>query len=221
MKADIDFDITCHFGHFKNLELPTRGIYCVSVSLFYGPSMQPVAPHGCFSAPLKHSSFVGDFEIDAAPSIDMCEIQNNGEESYFCTRTFVIRYRDEWHEINEGAHWRITVPDFDLSLIDTKTHAISCTELLTMRFNLYQCDLFNISATSDLMKNLEQHLPPEPEFKLYAHQDIHLQQAGSGFHQYYPVSFTKQLDVCLDVMVHCAITKVWLLPCACDAYHTI
>ena len=168
-----------HFGHFKNLELPKRGIYCVSVGIFFGDSstgvgasaavsgsgvgatgatLQPIAPHGCFSAPMKHSSYVGDYELPAAPAIDMCEIQNNGEESYFCTRTFIIRYRDECHEINEGAHWRVTVPNFDLALLDWQTHAISCTELLTLRFNLYHCDLCDVTPASDLMHNLPQHL---------------------------------------------------------------
>eukprot|EP00603_Paraphysomonas_imperforata_P000427 CAMPEP_0114414520 /NCGR_PEP_ID=MMETSP0103-20121206/1431_1 /TAXON_ID=37642 ORGANISM="Paraphysomonas imperforata, Strain PA2" /NCGR_SAMPLE_ID=MMETSP0103 /ASSEMBLY_ACC=CAM_ASM_000201 /LENGTH=938 /DNA_ID=CAMNT_0001582665 /DNA_START=205 /DNA_END=3021 /DNA_ORIENTATION=+ len=157
---------------------------------------------------MKHTSFVGDFEIPAAPAIDMCEIQNNGEESYFCTRTFVIRYRDENHEINEGTHWRLTIPEFDLSLLDQDTQAISCPELLTLRFNLYQCDLHNVVPSSDLMKDLESHLPPEPQFKLFASEDIHMQQACSGFHQYFPVHFTAHQDASIEVLLHSAITRI-------------
>ena len=240
MKSAVDFDITCHFGHFRNLELASRGVYCVSASLFFGssalthshthsssssstppsphsltPSLQSIAPHGCFSAPLSHSSYVGDFEIPppTTASLELCEIQSNGEESYFCSRTFVIRYRDESHELNEGAHWRFTIPQLDLSLLDTDTQAISCPELLTMRFNLYHCDLCGVGPSSDLMKDLEAHLPRDPVFKLYATQDIHLQQACSGFHHYYPVSFTQHQDACLDVLLHCAITKVCMYVC--------
>ena len=217
MKANITFDLTCHFGIFKNLELPTRGIYCVSVTLLCGGEKvnsgdrECVTPHGCFSASMKLSSFVGDYELPAVKNMDMCDIvQLNQQESYFKTRNFVIRYRDEYHIINEGVHWKIMLQDVDLSLLDHDIHLISCQDLLTMRFSLYQCDFVNANAHSDLMNCIDEHLPDSPEMKFVGHQDIYLQQVSSGFHQYFPMSFTSHLDVCLDVMIHCAVTKVSL-----------
>jgi hypothetical protein len=34
--AEVDFNVIVHLGNFRNISLPTQGIYYVECSLFYG-----------------------------------------------------------------------------------------------------------------------------------------------------------------------------------------
>lgn len=66
MEATIDFDIVCHLGFFKSLDMRERGFYFIEMTLDYitnsessiSESSLTIAPIGCFSAPSTLNSNV-------------------------------------------------------------------------------------------------------------------------------------------------------------------
>ena len=39
--------------------------------------------------------------------LEKCDVNN---DTSFCCRAFLVRYRDEIHELNDAVHWRLTIP---------------------------------------------------------------------------------------------------------------
>lgn len=82
--------------------------------------------------------------------------------------------------------WRLTVPRFDLST--TEGRSPLCPELLQLRFDLMFCPLLEDKECKvDLFKHVDKLVPPSPVFSLVATQNLVLQKAGTGVHEYFPV----------------------------------
>jgi len=147
----------------------------------------------------------------------MLEKYSPGDESY-TSRAFVIRYKDEVHQLNEAVHWRLTVPKVEL--LDGGVgveHAVDaaappfCHELLRIEYELYCCQLVtnNENSDQDMHRNVDAFLPPEPvEYERVARQTLCVQHAASGMHEYFPVRFTKGFLTNIDSFVHCGVTAV-------------
>ena len=246
MLADIDFDIVCHLGHVRNVAVSTRGVYFIKVALLFGkvpqvvaptslsltkspastlmhptgdPSSNPkgaikIAPVGVFSAPTSIDSTVKGLAIPAAPIINLCHVDEHSNS--FCSRSFVVRYKDEEHELNDGVHWRITMPDVDLS--ELGANAPACLDLLHINFKLMGIQLVN-DPTVDMMRDVHKLLPAasedfgidtsELDFKLVSEQTLTVQRTSSGLHELYPLRFDRLNFLDVDCMVHCAVTGVW------------
>ncbi len=61
MKASLEIDLLLHFGFFKNVNLLSRGIYRLKVSLVCGS--QKIVPVGMFAAPSSFHSFVDQQQV--------------------------------------------------------------------------------------------------------------------------------------------------------------
>lgn len=198
MAANLDFDLIVHLGYLENVDLSQTGIYVVQVTLMYGEDGTRIAPVGLFSAPSKLESTIGPQRIPAARLCSMCEVEDTSKT--FRSRSIVVRYKDEKHELNDGCHWRFTVPiqnmhafmdasDDSLPAHEHKQQkSIHCTEFLHLRFELLYTSLLDNDGTVDLMRDIDSVLPDDPEFEIVASQNIVLQQANSGVQQYFPVS---------------------------------
>lgn len=107
--------------------------------------------------------------------------------------TYIIYHGQQ--ELNDGVHWRLTVPSTQLSKIDVEGSSIDqlgphCSELLHLKFDL----LFAAFAPedpsqpkADLMSEIDRLVPSDPVFTVVATQNLVIENASSGIHSYYPV----------------------------------
>ena len=42
--------------------------------------------------------------------LEKCDVDDENGDMAFSCRAFVVRYRDEIHELNDAVHWRLTIP---------------------------------------------------------------------------------------------------------------
>eukprot|EP01038_Epipyxis_sp_PR26KG_P010970 gene10970-14734_t len=213
MIADLDFDVVAHLGYVRNIDLLQKGLYIIQVTLHYGKEGTRIAPVGLFSAPSTLQSYVKDRPLPPARLCNVCEVDD--AERQFRSRSFVIRYKDEKHELNDGVHWRFTLPKVDLSgyeFTDDFEASPICTELLHMRFELLFSPLIEESA-GDLFSDIDSFIPDNPSYETVATQNIIIQKAGSGIHEYYPIRFKRSYYIDLDCMIHCSVSAI--------RYHTI
>lgn len=74
MEATIDFDIVCHLGFIKSLDMRECGFYFIEMTLDYVTNSQrndeitktiTIAPIGCFSAPSTLNSNVRSVTVSS------------------------------------------------------------------------------------------------------------------------------------------------------------
>ncbi len=115
MLAEVDFEILLHVSHFTNIDLSSRGVYCIRVGLQAGDTSKDlkIEPIGCFSAPLTIDAIVGGRNIvepskrgvsSKASTIQVwCGSQPlenahiDDDDMCFYGRSFIVRFRDELH----------------------------------------------------------------------------------------------------------------------------
>ncbi len=213
MESSIDFDVVVHLGCLENIDLATRGVYYLELVLFYGkPSNYKknknyikITPVGMFSAPTTIQSNVKGQAIPLAPMLDHSQVDEINQS--FRTRVFVIRYKDEIHELNDGVHWRLTVPNVDLMPLGEGVGP-ACLDLLHVHIKLMGVSLINDPAV-DMYKNVQKLIPSgDLEFKVISEQTLSIQRASSGFHEFFPIRFDRLNFVDLDCMVHCGVTAI-------------
>lgn len=131
----VDFDIVAHFIALKNIDLMSRGVYFIQATLRYGYDKRHlVSPVGVFSAPSTHDSFVKTSRLDAPPLLHPCQVDESLH--HFRSRTFVVRYSWEVYDLNDGVHWRLTVPGVNISQLSDVDHPITSPEPVSILIEL-------------------------------------------------------------------------------------
>ena len=189
MEASIDIDLCCHLGFIKSIDMLDRGFYYIEISLLYSNNIVPIAPVGCFSAASTLTSKVKNFEIKESILLNNCHISETSNT--FETRSFLIRYKDEIHELNDGCHWRLTLSKINLQKLyqnSTNTYIQDntlphCSDDLSLKFRLLRSKSVSFESANDL-----EVICRDPEWEFVAQQTIDIQYASSGLHEYYPVS---------------------------------
>jgi hypothetical protein len=92
-------------------------------------------------------------------------------------------------ELNDGAHWRLTLPACDVTDA-TAGRPPHCEKLLHLKFDLLYAPFITQppDVKVDLMTEVHKLIPDEPMYTIAATQNLVIKQAGSGVHSYYPVS---------------------------------
>lgn len=183
MEVSIDLDVCCHLGFVKSIDMLDRGFYYIEVSLSYADRLLPIAPVGCFSAASTLTSKVRRTEINESILLNVCH--TNETVNTFETRSFLIRYKDEIHELNEGCHWRLTLTKVDImKLCGTSDNMLPyCAEDLSIKFILYRSEGVSYESSRDIEATCV-----DPEWEVVADQKLIIQYPSSGLHDYYPVS---------------------------------
>jgi hypothetical protein len=192
MDCSIDIDLFVHLGDIINIDLLQRGIYVIEVSLFYGLEKKKIVPIGLFSSPSHLDSHVGDTKIPGSDKmLYTCEVDE--ETHIFRTRSVIIRYKNEKHELNEGVSWRITLPHYHIQEGNNEKDIpdIICPDLMFIQFALIRQDLLeegehtstavNKKASTDDTRGKELR-------EIASLQTLAIQCVDSDFHQYFPVS---------------------------------
>ena len=98
-------------------------------------------------------------------------------------------------ELNEGAHWRLTLPGSVLQEPNEEDATPSsvkpqCVELLHLKFELLYAPFLpdEGDVKVDLMNEVHKLLPLEPVFSVVATQNLVVEKAASGVHSFFPVS---------------------------------
>lgn len=128
----------------------------------------------------------------------------------------MIRYRDEKHELNDGVHWRLTIPQVDLhawrggaALLseqeegsarlppevsadpDASVGGLLFDDLLQIHCELFHAPLLDAPPGLNMLFDIAAVVPNNPVFEVVSSQKITIQNHGwAGFHEYFPVSDT-------------------------------
>lgn len=221
MIAEVDFEVLLHISSFINVDLVDRGVYTIKVNMMIkdedGIRVRPVE---YFSAATSFDSFIGgrgnskNITKLQCPLLSLITTPNHISEhdESFLTRPFVVRFRDEMHELSEGVTWRFTVPDVDLNKLSGFCPALG--DLLFLKFELLFVP-FTIPLEKakmiDYIEDIRNILPSAKEInhpQSIATQTIAIQRATSGVHQYFPVTFDRANFACVDCVFHCGVTSI-------------
>ena len=136
------------------------------------------------------------------------------DSATFRSRTFLVRYSNEMYDLNDGVHFRLTMPDVDISLFYENSEPITAPEPVTLVFELcfsgFTKDVQNGNPDHMDHPNYDsQHIVPvNPTFIPVASQTLKIPQFASGLQEYYPIHFEKGSYVQLDMMLHLAATSI-------------
>ena len=184
MNVSLSIDVACHLGKVRNIDLMSRGFYYVEISLAYCDQPRSlISPIRCFSAPSTLVSCVRDICLQPAPLLNMCNVQD--KERIFQSRSFMIRYKDECHELNDGCFWRFVVPRFDLDAMGGTAPRFA--EPLLLTFKLMYAELLD-EVDDNIDTSPEKFVPDMPEWSIAASQSICIQCPDSSTHEFFPVS---------------------------------
>lgn len=182
--ASLSFDVFCHFGYIQNIDLCSRGFYFIQVQLCIGSEVgSAVVPVRCFSAPSSLRSHVRGSPLPPAPLLNACNVDE--PQKLFQTRSFMIRYIGEVHELNDCCFWKIVLNRNDLKSSGGTVPRLD--DILVFKFQLMYADVAE-EVDGDMDKNPELFVPDEPEWRVVSEQVLGLQGAASGVHEYFPVS---------------------------------
>lgn len=198
LTAAVSVDICCHLGFIRNVDLASRGFYFVEVELRSGREDGPIIPPvRCFSCPSTIASKVRDTHLRPAPLLHMCNIHD--ERKVFQCRSFMIRYKGEVHELNDGCYWKYLIHNYPLETFGGT--APKATETLILKFRLMFADVAE-DVDGDMDSDPGLFVPDDPQWTILAEQVLGLQCVGSGMHEYFPVSKC--------VLTWCCILRVFL-----------
>ena len=118
-------------------------------------------------------------------------------ERTFQSRSFLIRYKDELHELNDGCHWRLTLNK--VLIVDNKTqppsYSLANLHDLCLKFKLYVSPYYEIEnqiddelPSSSPSSSSKSNSPnEEPTWTVVAEQTLQIQNIINGVHEYFPV----------------------------------
>lgn len=213
-QLDINNTYDVYYNTLKTIDLLNRGVYYIEAQLYYGcgqTSRQPVAPVGIFSCPATLDSFVDQTRVEAAPVVNPCSVDY--DTLTFHSRTVIVRFNSERMQLNEGVHWRFTVPTVELSEVGLEnlqgheTSDIICPEPASIEVSLIHAPFLDTTG-KDVVWAVEEVIPEVPAFTKLATQVLQVPEVRSGTHAYFPVHFDRGSFVCLHTMVHIAATAV-------------
>lgn len=116
--------------------------------------------------------------------INICHIED--ETCSFQGHSFLIRYKDEIHELNDGCHWRVTLQHLKITHENSKMTLPDLGHFI-INFKLMKAD---IEIDFDEASKFDFDHDSEVKWSVYSQQSIQLQDIVSGIHEYYPVSIT-------------------------------
>ena len=167
-----DRDVIVHLGSFRNVALFHRGVYHLRLQLRTEGEPGVVPPSGFFSC----------------PPAAVCDVLSTSriDDEAFSTRSFIVRFRDEEHVLNEGCSFRAE-----------SMNALESSRML-LTVELHFCPLVSSKAGAYV-------IPSDPSFTVLVSQTLCIQKA-STLHELHPVRFKDQ-QVDLEVYLHCDITR--------------
>lgn len=211
--TDCEFELLIHLGRIRNVDLQHRGVYVIQLRLSHESQSYP--PSGNFSAPSTLDSYVGDRWLNAPRLMSICHIDDN--EKYFRSRSFVVRFRDEIHSLNEGGIWRVPIE----TITSLGNELPYCSQQLCLTVELLCAELQTLpeSGYRDPLHDIEEMLPPctvcgsgslgdaEPDYKVVSTQSLML-RVGTGVQQYFSVRFDRFNFSDLQMMVLGSYNKI-------------
>jgi len=118
--------------------------------------------------------------------INVCHIED--QKRAFQGHSFLIRYRDEIHELNDGCHWRVSIQQLQIIHENSKMMLSNIGQFI-LNFKLMKA---NIEIDFDQVSQFEFDFDSEVNWSLCSQQSLQLQDIVSGLHEYYPVSYDYQ-----------------------------
>ena len=198
-------DVVVHLHRFRNVDLFSRGIYMVRASIKCG-NKQGI-PHGCWTQPSTLSTFVRDQEIPCAHTNTLPAACVVNESSEFASRAFVIKYRGERLELNEGAQFQLLVEAVDdgISLVFADNAPLD----ITLELLMAELEKPNERAARSSAVAAEKP-SATPTFARVAAQTLRVRRdpTTNQAHAYFPATFSSMHFCQLDVTVHCSLLHV-------------
>ena len=151
-------------------------------------------------------------QIPTVPPLHTSHVDE--DSATFRSRTFLVRYAHEIYDLNDGVHFRLTLPDTDISLFHGINKPITAPEPVTLLLEMYHSDFakgeeVGVAAHNDHPSYDPDNVVPEnPTFTPIASQTLKIPQFSSGLQLYYPIHFERSSYVQLDMMVHLAATAI-------------
>ena len=218
MNADIDLSVILHLGHMKSIDIYERGYYFIQLNLYYKTIHinQILTPIAMFSAPSTLNSIVKSTIIsDNNIPINYAHIDDQTKS--FRSRAFLIRYRDEEHELNEACRFQITIPNIEHYTNTTNyTNQFIDTDSLYLKAILY-CNPYDEDTpdeapfynNNDLTGANNSNATDTGEWEIVAEQTIQITKyLNNSIHQYYPINFVRSRYMTVDCMIHTAIVGI-------------
>ena len=94
---------------------------------------------------------------------------------------------DHEQELNDGVHWRLTIPSCEMPSNDDFV-APHCEKLLHLKFELLYAPFLESETKVDLLHDVHKLVPDDPIYTVLSTQNIVVEKASSGIHTFYPVS---------------------------------
>ena len=218
MNADIDLSVIIHLGHMKSIDIYERGYYFIQLNLYYKTIHinQILTPIAMFSAPSTLNSKVKSTVIDSN-NIPINYAHIDDQTKSFRSRAFLIRYRDEEHELNEACRFQITIPNIEHYINTTRNaNQFIDTDSLYLKAILY-CNPYD-EDTPDEAPFYNNDIPTGTnnsstsdtgEWEIVAEQTIQITNyLNCNIHQYYPINFVRSRYMTVDCMIHTAIVGI-------------
>mmetsp|Transcript_10980 Transcript_10980/g.13784 ORF Transcript_10980/g.13784 Transcript_10980/m.13784 type:complete len:1061 (+) Transcript_10980:149-3331(+) len=230
-------DSIVHVHRFTNIDLTSRGIYYIRISIADAEDKKTLLkPSNFFSFPRSRHSYVKKVQVPSViPASELGECHT--QEHFFGTRMFSVRYRNETMELNEACHFKFE------KKAKCKGDQISMAAALRVRFELMRSDIepdtLTVSRSSrglsypspdstDRKGNNTERANGRPQkdnsgssagddpqelrletFKSLAMHEVILRQLDFGtVHEYVPITFDYMHFVKLDVVLHLSVTNL-------------
>lgn len=208
-------DVVVHLHRFRNVDLFSRGIYMIRVSAESKSSQQTGIPYSYYSKPSTQSTFVRNQEIPCGHAKTLPTAQIVNETSEFSTRAFVIKYRDERLELNEGVQFQLLIEaKAEGGDGDARRLVFENGEPINIKLELLMAELEKPSeegATSFRGSTVAQEKPSAtPTFARIASQTLCVvcDAASQQLHAYFPATFSAMHFCQLDLTVHVALINL-------------
>jgi len=219
-------DVVVHFHRFRNVDLFSRGIYMVRVSVEKG------LPYAFYSKPSTLSTFVRSQEIPCPHASSLPAAQIVDETSEFSTRAFVIKYRDERLDLSEGCQFQLLLESsVEEDVVEEqddeedessqkkkiprrrrKRLVFERGEPIVIKLELLMAELEKPKQEPKKQSTSVAAEKPSssPLFTRIASQSLSVvcDEASQQLHAYYPVTFSAMHFCQLDATVHVALINL-------------
>eukprot|EP00903_Cladosiphon_okamuranus_P007841 g7586.t1 len=199
-------EVLLHFHGFKNLDLRSRGLFCVEAVVFpvSSPSSPGVPLRTFHDASAKRSAARGVLVHPVEGDADQrgaSGISAAGLPSY-TSSLLTIRFTNEQVQLNEGCLFRVHI---DADWLET--------DIIAIEFRLLTAPLPENEPAPTEETSPRAATPPEPtsaKLKEVGKVILHTKCASSkgGLHRYHPLVFRQPHLCVLDVTLHMALTSI-------------
>lgn len=120
--------------------------------------------------------------------VHVCHIEDR--ERAFQSHSFLIRYRDEVHELNDGCHWRVSLQNMPVIHENMNSMTLPTLGSFVINFKLMKAD---IEIDFEKVSKFQFDFDTEVNWSICSHQSLQLQDVVKGLHEYFPVKNNDQL----------------------------